>query len=197
MLSPKALNIWDDNVPYIRSSPGGWGSFFIFPLELLLPWVVSTWVILLPSPNLLLFVALFCILLMACLGYLHLTKASLRCCNSSFRSSGVVQTVLALWVSVPMTMYLAARLWVTVPLQVLVSVSGLTVPCNCLVYCLPQAWPMYQEKGIAPFSWLPLTVNFIAGSILLIWSRNNCLWACFWSTQVSSTNLNQYLGGRG
>ena len=44
------------------------------------------------------------------LGYLHFARASLRCSNSSLRSSGVVHTVLALWIRVPMTLYLAARL---------------------------------------------------------------------------------------
>ena len=43
-------------------------------------------------------------LLMAHLGYLHLPRASLRCCNSSFRSSGEVCTTLTLWVSVHMTL---------------------------------------------------------------------------------------------
>ena len=41
----------------------------------------------------------------------YLINASLRCCNSSSKSPGVVQTDLALWVSVPMTLYLAERLW--------------------------------------------------------------------------------------
>ena len=44
------------------------------------------------------------------LGHLHLTKPSLRYCNSSLRSSSVAQTVMALWVSVPMTLYLSERL---------------------------------------------------------------------------------------
>ena len=54
---------------------------------------------------------------MAHLGYLDLSRASLRCCNSSFRSSGEVHTTLALWVSVPMTLYLADRLMMTIPFK--------------------------------------------------------------------------------
>ena len=41
-----------------------------------------------------------------------------------------------------------------------------------------------SRNGVDPFSWLPSTVNFIAGPILFIWSRNNCLWACWWITKV-------------
>ena len=168
---------------------------WLLSLEVLVPCVVlPMWVLLLPFSSQLPFITLFCTLLMAHLGYLHLTKASLRCCNSSFKSSGVVQTVLALWVSVPMTLYLAERLWwlshckhcsVRVSLWYIfmlreLSASGLT---------------KISRKGIAPFSWLPLTVNFIAWSTLLIWSRKSCLWACCWMTQVPSQNLNQILGG--
>ena len=127
--------------------------------------VLLTWV--LPSSSHLPFNTLFCSWFMAYLGYLHLTIASLRCCNSSSKSPGVVQTDLALWVSVPMTLYLADRscllsnckywsvwvgLWYTLMLREL-SASG---------------WTKVSRKGIAPFSRLPLTTNFMLGSILLI-----------------------------
>ena len=120
--------------------------------------VLPTW--LLPLSPQLPFTTLFCISFMATLGYLHLTSASLRCCNSSFKSPGVVQTDLALWVSAPMTLYLADRLWwlshckywsvwvglwYTLILREL-SASGLT---------------KVSRKGIAPFSWLPATAHFI------------------------------------
>ena len=59
----------------------------------------------------LLLMYLLCTLFMAQCGYLHLTRASLRCYNSFWKSPGLVQTVLALCVSVPMTLYLADRLW--------------------------------------------------------------------------------------
>ena len=136
----------------------------------------------------LLFKTLLCTLLMAQGGYLHLTKAFLRCWSSLWRSSGSVQTVSALWVSVPMTLYLADRLWwlshcknwsVCVGLQYTImerelSASGVT---------------KVSRNGIAPFPWVPSTVSLIAGSMLLIWSRNACLWACCWMTHVSSINL--------
>ena len=141
-----------------------------------------------------LLIYLFWTLLMAQLGYLHLTKAFIRCCNSFWKSSGLVQTVLALWVSVHMTLYLADRLW-------------------CLSHC--RYWSLWvvlwytvmerelsasgvtkvSRKGMAPFSWLPSTVNLIAGSMLLICSRNPCSWACFWVTKLLSTYINQCLGG--
>ena len=81
-------------------------------VELLAPCVESSsWLLLLLSfSSQLLFVYLFCILFMAHLGYLHFARASLRCSNSSLSSSGVIHTVLALWVRVPITLYLAARL---------------------------------------------------------------------------------------
>ena len=60
-------------------------------------------------PSQLLLIKLFWTLLMAQLGYLHMTKASLRCCNSFWKSSDLVQTVLALWLSVPKTLYIVVR----------------------------------------------------------------------------------------
>ena len=122
-----------------------------------------------------------------------MTKASFRCCISLWKIYGLVQTVLALCVRVPMTLYLGERLWllshckywsVWVGLWYTVmdkelSASGLT---------------KVSRKGIDPFSWLHSTVNLIAGCILSIWSKNNCLWDCWWMTKVSSTNLSQYLG---
>ena len=59
----------------------------------------------------LLLINLFWTLFMAQGGYLHLTRASLRCDNSFENSSGLVQTVFALWVNIPMTLYLADKLW--------------------------------------------------------------------------------------
>ena len=81
-------------------------------VELLSPCVESSsWLfLLLPFSSQLLLMYLFCILFMAHLGYLHFARALLGCSNSSLRSSGEVHTLLALWVRVPMTLYLAARL---------------------------------------------------------------------------------------
>ena len=70
--------------------------------------VLLTWV--LPSSCQLPFNTLFCTLFMAHLGYLHLTSASLGCCDSSSKRPGVMLTDLALWVNVSMTLYLADRL---------------------------------------------------------------------------------------
>ena len=141
----------------------------------------------------LLLITLFWTLLMAQLGYLHLPRASFRCFNSSLRSSGVVQTTLALWVSVPMTLYLEHKLWWL---------------SHCNYWSVRVGfWYTWKDrelsargvtrvsrKGIAPFAWFPSTVNLIAGSMLLIWYRNPCLCACCCMTQVSSTNLN-HAGG--
>ena len=74
----------------------------MLPAWMLLLWLFSPWLLL---------INLFCTLLMAHGGYLHLTRASLRCNNSFWSNSGLVQTVLALWLSVPMTPYLADKLW--------------------------------------------------------------------------------------
>ena len=83
---------------------------WLLPLEVLvLEYVLATWFV--PLSSQLPFITLFCTLFMAHLGYLYLTRASLRCCNYSSKSLSVVQKVLALWVSVPMTLYLAERLW--------------------------------------------------------------------------------------
>ena len=134
--------------------------------------VLLTWV--LPISSQLPFITLFCTLFMAHLGFLHLTSASLRSCNSSSKSPVVVQTDLALLVSLPMTLYLAVRLWWlshckywsvwvgTLMLREL-SASGLT---------------KVSRKGIAPFSQLPSRVNFMLGSILLIWSKKSCYCFC-------------------
>ena len=66
------------------------------------PWVLLFWW--------LLFKSFFSNLSSAHLGYLHYVRALLRCCISLLRSSGPVQTVLALWVSVLVTLSLAAKL---------------------------------------------------------------------------------------
>ena len=95
----------------------------LFACLMLLP----TWV-LFPSPSQLVFVDLFCILLVACLRYLHLTKVSLRCCSSPLRSSGVMHTYT--WGKCTYNTVLGREIMVTILLQVLVSMSGLLVHCN-------------------------------------------------------------------
>ena len=80
-------------------------------LALGLEWLSCMLLLLLMLSSQLWLMYLFWALLMAQLGYLHLTNASVRCCNVFWKNSGPVQTVLAKWVSVPMTLYLADRLW--------------------------------------------------------------------------------------
>ena len=83
----------------------------VLPLGLWVPSVrLSSWLLLLLSFQLLSMYLLWTFW-MAHPGYLHLPKASLRCCISFWKSSGLQQTVLALWVRVSMTLYLAERLW--------------------------------------------------------------------------------------
>ena len=53
--------------------------------------------------------SLFCTLSKAHLGYLQLVSAFLRCPTYFWRSSGLLQTVLTLWVRVLMTLYLSDR----------------------------------------------------------------------------------------
>ena len=94
-------------------------------------------------------------------GYLHLPKAFLRCCISLWKGSGPVQTGMALWVRVTMTLYLAERLWwlshckywsVWAGLQYTVTDKELSASCLIKV----------SRKGIDPFSWLLSAVNLIA-----------------------------------
>ena len=156
--------------------------------------LLSCQLLLLKLSSQLLLMYLFLTLLMAQLGYLHLTKASLRCCNSFWKSSGLVQTVLALWVIVPMTLCLVGRLWLLSHYKYWSMWVGLwyTVMDGDLS---ASGVTKVSKKGMAPFPWLLSTVNLIAGSMLLIWSTNVCLWACCWIKKVSSTNLNQCLRG--
>ena len=126
-------------------------------LEVLMPCVVlPTWVLLMPFPSWFPLITLFCTLLMAHLGYLHLTKASLRWGKASSRSSSLVQTVLALWVSVPMTLYLAERLW-------WLSHCKYWSVCVGLWYTFilrklsASSLNKVSRKGIAPFTSLPST----------------------------------------
>ena len=109
MLSPRPWTYGITMCPLVGLPPGVLDAWLLLLVPLVPCAVLPTW--LLPFSSQFPFITLFWTLLMAHLGYLHLASASLRCCSSSFRSSGVVQTDLALWVSVPMTLYLAASLW--------------------------------------------------------------------------------------
>ena len=52
-----------------------------------------------------------------------------------------------------------------------------------------------SKKGMEPSSLLSSTVNFMAGSTLLMCWRKSCLLTSLWMTKVSSTNLCQNLEG--
>ena len=152
---------------------------------LLVGLLLVSWILLSLASSQLPFKNLLCTQLMSQWGCLHLTKTFLRHWSSLWGSPGPVQTVLALWVSVPMTLSLADRLWwlshckywsVCVSLQY-----------NVIERELPACGVIkVSRKGMAPFSWVSSTVNLIAGSILLIWFNNACLWTCCWMTHVSS-----------
>ena len=127
------------------------------------------------------------------LGYLYLVRTFLRCCNSLFKSSGLVHTVLALWVRVLITLYLAARSWWlshckywSVWISFLYTVSDMVLPAS--------GSTKVSRNGIAPFSLLPSTVNLMTGSTLLICSRKVCFCPSCWITNVSSTYLICSLG---
>ena len=78
-----------------------------------------------------------------------------------------MQTVLAIWLRVPMTLYLAERLWWLSHCQyrsVWLGLQYTVMDTEMSASCLTKV----SRKGIDPFSWLPFAVNFIARSVLLI-----------------------------
>ena len=145
------------------------------------------------SPQLLL-INLLWTLLMAQGRYLHFTSTSLRRDNSLWSGSGLVQTVLALCVRVPMTLNLADKLWWLSHCKYWSVWVGLCYTVNERELSASGVTKVWR-KGIPPFLWEPSTVNLIGGSMLLTCSRNPCLSILCWMTHVSSTNLYQYLGG--
>ena len=111
---PQALNVWDDHVTHTESFPwevsllaivtGGAGSL-----------CCGTNMVIVASTTLLVTIYYFVLYFINGPPWVFtLTRASLRCCNSSFKSSREVHTTLALWVSVSLTLCLADRL--TIPL---------------------------------------------------------------------------------
>ena len=140
--------------------------------------------------------SLFSNLSKAHLGYLHLVRAFLRWSFSFWSSSGLLHTVEALWERVWITLNLSERWWwlshckywyvwvgfLYTVMDSVPSASGLT---------------MLSKKGKDPSSLLSSTVNFMAGSRLLMCWRKPYLLTSLWMTKVSSTNLCQNLGGVG
>ena len=58
-----------------------------------------------------------------------------------------------------------------------------------------SCFTMVSKKGMEPSSLLSSTVNFMAGSTLLMCWRKPCLLTSLWMTKVPSTYLHQNLGG--
>ena len=188
---PQALNIWDYYVSHTGFSPGG-VDVWLLPLEVLVSCdVLPAWVLLLPLSSQLSFISLYCALFMAHLGYLHLTKASLRCCNSLLRSSGVVQTVSALWVTVS-----ERKIMMIIPLQVLVSMGWFAIHLYAKgTVCL--GFDQGIKKRDSPILLITFDSELYTWIYTVYIIQKSCLWACCWMTQVSSTNLYQNLGGEG
>ena len=137
---------------------------------------------------------------MAHLGYLQWASAFQRWFISFWRRSGLLQTVLALWVGVLITLYIADRWWWLSHFRYWSVWVG-------FLYTVIESSPlasgltMVSKKGIAPSSSFSSTVNLMARSTLLMCSRKFCLLSYFWITNVSSTYIShipgvgqQYLG---
>ena len=134
------------------------------------------------------------ICLMAHFGYLHSPSTFSRCCSSFSANSGFEQMVWALCVSVLITLYLAAMLWLLshgryrsvwvgflyTPIVKVPSTSGLM---------------MVSRKGMEPSSFASSTVNWDGWiyCIDVLEELSWCAWCC--STKVSSTYLFHILGG--
>ena len=128
------------------------------------------------------------------LGYLHWVRALLRCSFSCLSNSGLLHTVLALWERVLITLNLAERLWWLFHCRYWsVWVGFLYTVMDRPPF--PSGFTIVFKKGMEPSSLLSSTVNFMAGSTLLMCWRRSCLLTSLWMTKVSSTDLHQNLGG--
>ena len=195
---PAVLLLWSSEALLVEVTSGSkpWSCDAWFPLLFLvvveLVLLIPCWMLLstLVSPHLF---SLLWTLLMVQGAYLPFTRASLRCDNSFWSSSGLAQTVLALCVSVPMTLYLVDKLWWLSHCKYWSIWVGLWYTVNERELSASGVTKV-SRKGIPPFPWEPSTVNLIAGSMLLICFRNSCVWILCLMSHVSSTNLYQYLG---
>ena len=127
------------------------------------------------------------------LGYLHWVSAFLRWVFSLWRSSGLLHTVWVLWKSVWITLDLAESWWWLFHCRY----WSVWVGFLCTVIdSFPSAsgLKMVSKKGMASSSLLFSTVNWMAGSTLLMCCMKSCSWISFWMTNVSSTYLHQNLG---
>ena len=101
---------------------------------------------------------------------------------------------LALWERVLITLNLAERLWWLSHCRYWsVWVGFLYTVMDRLPFS--SGFTMVSKKGMEPSSLLSFTVNFMAGSTLLMCWRKPCLLASLWMTKVPSTYLHQNLGG--
>ena len=124
-------------------------------------------------------------------------SAFLRCSNSFVRSSGMLNTTLALWARVLYTLFLAVmkgllskcRYWTVCVLDS----CRLWWECCCLVPCVT----FVSRNGMEPSDPGSCTVNCMLGSCELMCCRSCWLCSVFWMTRVSSTNLSQRLGVEG
>ena len=157
----------------------------------MVPWLLTPSMASLEDP-----LNLFFTLSKAHLGYLHWVRAFLRCSFSCLSNSGLLHTVLALWERVLITLNLAERLWW------LSHCRYWSVWVGFLYTVMDRppfssGFTIVSEKGMEPSSLLSSTVNFMAGSTLLMCWRKSCLLTSLWMTKLSSTNLCQNLGGGG
>ena len=139
--------------------------------------------------------SLFSILSKAHLGYLHWVRAFLKCSFSCVSNSGLLHMVLVLWERVLITLNLERLWWLSHCRYWSVWVGLLYTVMDRSPFS--SGFTMVSKKGMEPSSLLSSTVNFMAGSTLLMCWRKSCLLTSLWMTKVSSTNLHQNLGGVG
>ena len=138
---------------------------------LLAPWLLTS-----STASLEALLSLFSTLSKAHLGYLHWVRAFLRWSFSCLSYSGILQTVLALWERVLITLNLAERLWWLSHCRYWsVWVGFLYTVMDRLPFT--SGFTMVSKKGMEPSSLLSSTVNLMAGSTLLICWRKPCLLA--------------------
>ena len=136
---------------------------FLMAAELLLvPWLLTP-----PMASLEDLLSLFSTFLKAHLGYLHWLRAFLRCSFSCLSNSGLLHTVWTLWERVLITLNLAERLWWLSHCRY----WSLWVGFLYTVMDRPPSssgFTMVSKKGMELSSILSSTVNFMAGSTLLM-----------------------------